>query len=398
MLPLSPRQAASLSLLVAGFAPACKQRPAPSPAASGAALPPKTAPVASHAPSARRPKSPPRAGERVAIPGGTWYAGSLPGDPGRLPELEPTRFQLELGPFRIDRLPYPNDPDLPPLTSVTRDEARRACAERGARLCTELEWERACRGPSNEEYAAGIWDERCAREPSSCESGFGVLGMGGALREWTMSDVLSSAPVQAALRGAGSGSAAADHRCATRRPFDPSARAADLGFRCCSGAPNAALAPEPKLGEAFEKTRMPASRLTKLLAESERTAWLAKDVVYFREPESAETVVTRGPGDRKGQSFTVAPLLWNPSPGSRILLVSARSGEARSFVVAYHVLGDDAYRLAASFVMEGERGPVAFAYDPEVRPRVHFSTCWGCLGETGKIVFRKPERVAILQP
>jgi hypothetical protein len=29
---------------------------------------------------------------------------------------------------------------------------------------------------------------------------------------------------------------------------------------------------------------------------------------------------------------------------------------------------------------------------------LHFSTCWGCPGETGKILFRKPERPVILQP
>jgi hypothetical protein len=80
------------------------------------------------------------------------------------------------------------------------------------------------------------------------------------------------------------------------------------------------------------------------------------------------------------------------------LLVAARSGEALSFVVAFHVLDQDEYRLAATFVMENEPGPVAFAFDDFIRPRLHFSSCWGCPGETGKILFRKPERVAILQP
>ena len=85
--------------------------------------------------------------ERVEIPGGSFNVGSRPGDPGRNPELEPRLTSIELGPFQIDRLPYPNDGKSPPLTGVSRDEAKRRCAERGERLCTELEWERACKGP-----------------------------------------------------------------------------------------------------------------------------------------------------------------------------------------------------------------------------------------------------------
>jgi hypothetical protein len=225
--------------------------------------------------------------------------------------------------------------------------------------------------------------------------------MGAALREWTASDVLdpdNAGTPKAALRGAAEKAPATDHRCAARRALDPTASAADLGFRCCTGAPNAAVVPEPKQGATFEKTRLTAERLEKLLRESPETARLAKDIRFFKDPDSAETVVSRGPGDRKGFSFTVAPLLWNPSPGARFLLVAARSGENLSFVVAFHVLGKDAYKLAASFIMESEPGPIAFAYDAFLRPRLHFSSCWGCPGETGKILFRKPERAVILQP
>ena len=56
------------------------------------------------------------------------------------------------------------------------------------------------------------------------------------------------------------------------------------------------------------------------------------------------------------------------------------------------------YRLASSFVLQNEPGPVALAYSPDIKPRVHFSTCWGCPGETGKALFRKPETVVIVQP
>ena len=62
---------------------------------------------------------------------------------------------VELGPFEIDKLPYPNDPTKPARTGVSRDEARGLGQKEGARLCTELEWERACKGNDADLYAAG---------------------------------------------------------------------------------------------------------------------------------------------------------------------------------------------------------------------------------------------------
>jgi len=367
---------------------------------------PSTSPstTASNGPSpsaARAPKHAPLAEEKSEIPAGSFFAGSVPGESGRVPELEPRRFQAELGAFQIDRLPYPNDPKQPPLVGVTRTEARQRCADRGARLCTELEWERACKGPDSDDFASGkIWDPRCAREPLTCASGFEVLAMGAALREWTQSDVRAkndSGENDAAVRGA-FGVPADQHRCSGRRGVSVNARENDLGFRCCSGAPNAAIVPEAKLGETFEKLRIPAERLEKILATDAETQAVAKNIKFFKEPDSAQAVIDRGPGDRQGMSFTVAPLKWNPVPGAEFVLVTGRSGENTSFVVALHVLGPDEYRVAASFVMKNEPGPVAFAYDGFIRPRLHFSTCWGCPGETGKILFRKPERAVILQP
>jgi len=352
--------------------------------------------------SARPPRHPPLANERVDIPGGTFFAGSVPGQPGRVPEIEPRRSQVELGPFQIDKLPYPNDPSTPPLTSVSRKQAQRLCHDLGARLCTELEWERACRGPDNERYASGEnWDPRCKEEPRTCASGFDVLGMGAAIREWTASDVVPSdkdLPPRAAIRGAATSEPGPQHRCAARRGVDPDTLAVDLGFRCCRGAPNAAVVREPTLGQTFVKAKLDTDRLAKMLLADERTSSLAQDVKFFREPEAANTVVARGPGDRKGFLFTVEPLIWNPVAGSEYLIVTGRSGKDTSFVLAYWVTGDDEYRLASSFIMRDEPGPVALAYSGSIRPRLHFSTCWGCPGETGKVLFRRPDSAVILQP
>lgn len=219
------------------------------------------------------------------------------------------------------------------------------------------------------------------------------------MREWTHSEIRAEKfRGQAALRGAGPGAPPGERRCAARRAADPKLEADDLGFRCCSGAPNAAVVVEPELGRPFEKKKLDAATLQKLLAQSPETASIKDDVVFFKEPDAAQTVLARGPGNTQGFGFTVSPLLWKPVAGSEVLLVAARSGKDRSFVVAFHALGNDEYRLAASFIMLNEPGPVALAYDDGLRPRLHFSTCWGCPGETGKILFRHPERVAIVQP
>lgn len=368
------------------------EKSAPGASATSASAAPKAEP--------HPPKAPARAGEQREVPTGAFRAGSTPGEPGRRPDVEPRLSDVELGAYRIDRLAYPNDPAVAPRTGVSREEAARLCGERGARLCTELEWERACKGPASELFPSGEqFEARCAKEPATCASGFDVLGMGTALREWTASDVApGTARSLAAIRGAAASAAPEAHRCAARTAAAADTREPDLGFRCCSGPPNARQIVEPALGVAYQKVKLGADKLQALLAAEPVTRDLAKDVKYFREPDSAETVLSRGPGDRKGFSFTTQPLLWSPVAGAEFLVLSGRSGESTSFVVAFFSLGKDTYRLAGSFVMKNEAGPVALAYTDDIRPRLHFSTCWGCPGETGKILFRRPERVAIVAP
>ncbi len=349
----------------------------------------------------RQPRHAPLPSERVEIPSGTFLAGSRPGSEGRQPQLEPTPTSIELGGFEIDRLPFPNDPKHPALTGVTRDEARSRCAERGARLCTELEWERACRGPANDPFSTGLrFEPRCAEDPTACASGFDVLSLGIVVREWTASDVPSASRerVRAVVRGASRDAPPAGHGCARRSSVQEADSAPDLGFRCCHGAPNAAKIEPPRLGKTFEPAALPAARIAELLKANPRTQALAQDFTLFREPEAADTVVSRGPGDRQGLTFSVAPVIWNPVAGAKILVIVGRSGKTTSVVAAFYPVSDQEYLLAASFVMFDEPGPVALAYDDSIRPRLYFSTCWRCPGETGRLLFREPESVAIVQP
>lgn len=356
----------------------------------------------SAAPKGRTTTHTPLANERVEIPTGTFEAGTLPGTEGRRPQVEQLLTAVELGPFSIDRLPFPNDPKLAPLTDVTRAQAANRCSERGGRLCTELEWERACKGPNSDPYSMGsAFDQTCAKSLFECASGFNVLSLGTSLREWTASDAIvneGGSTKGAIVRGAKSNSPAAEHRCARREILSETERSADLGFRCCYGPPNAVRVQEPELRAVFERPNFDGEKMSVLLESNPKTKLLAKDWSFFRDPDAAETVVSRGPGDRQGLRFTVAPLIWSPVAGTRFLLLVGRSGKETSAVLAYHVIRDGDYRLAASFIMKNEPGPVALAYHESIRPRLFFSTCWKCPGETGRLLYRDPDSVAIVQP
>lgn len=348
------------------------------------------------------------ADERVAIPAGKLVAGSVPGDRGRDPSTEPAQLEVELGEFTIDLLPYPNDPKKPPLRGVTRAEAAKRCAERDGRLCSELEWERACKGPKGTRYAGGTrWDEACGSSPETCASGFGVLGLAAAQREWTASDV---APIKnlikggAAVRGASASAADVDHRCAHRSVVAPDSKADDLGFRCCYGKANEAAIPSPDWEETIERIELSTEKLSELFASNERLSRLAKDIVYFNEEASADTVMRRGrargadAGDVPDNTYlTTSPVVWNPAPGEHILLVTGRSGDRTSFIVAFHQLPGGRHRVGAAMIMEDEVGPVVLVYNPFVRRKLHWTTCWECYGATGNVTYREENRVVITQ-
>lgn len=341
------------------------------------------------------PTTRPTRGERRTIETGELLAGTHPGQFDWQPELEPLPFRIKLGEFEVDVLPYPNDPTVPRKTTASVDEAAQWCAQAGGRLCTELEWERACRGPEQHPFAGGT--SHCAAG-NSCTSGFGVVGLG-AEPEWTASrfGATSTLHGQPVLRGKPTASTdPLDERCSNRHA--PAREGGEAAVRCCYGAPNAARVEEPQEHPVFERPSLAPARLKKLLDADQRTAGLSKDLVLFADPEATNTVISRGPGDRKGFDFSTGPLLWSPTLGARFLVLGGKSGKDTTFVLTYHVLPDDEYVLASSYIMENEVGPVTFAYSDSIRPRLHFSTCWGCPGETGKILFRKPGRVTILQP
>jgi hypothetical protein len=401
----------TLVALIATLAAGCRDEAgeAPAPTATEVATPLLEAAAEDEDPADAGPQKHGEAGEagaRVPIPAGTASIGSTPGDRGRDPSLEPAMMTLELGAFEIDRLPHPNDPAARPLTGVTRDEAASLCADRGSRLCSEIEWERACKGPAADPYAGGkVWDPACADGTSRCASGFDVLSMG-ALREWTASEV---APIKnvvpagsAAVRGAAKQAADVDHRCAHRAAAAPTSASDDIGFRCCRGEAPPATIPSPGWSPKVKRVEFSTTQLAELFRASERLAPFASDIKWFNEKAAAETVVrrgkTRGAGNEPASSTELytSPLVWSPVPGEQILLVTGQSGKD-SFIVAFHELPGGRYRVASAMLMKNEIGPVVIVDDQGPSRKLLWTTCWECHGESGNITYRSENRVVITQ-
>jgi hypothetical protein len=246
------------------------------------------------------------------------------------------------------------------------------------------------------------WDPVCAKAPATCASGFGVLGMGGALREWTASDVSpidKAQPKSAAVRGARADANGVDHRCAHRSAVDATASGDDVGFRCCHGAPNAVTIASPQWEQTFRRAELSAAQVAEMLASVPELSALGDKVTFFKEPDDVGVVLSRGDagtGTVPNTVFTTSPLLWNPVPGEEILVIAGRA-QKDAFVVAFYRLPGDRYRIGSSFLMKDERGPVILGFNGYVRRKLSWSTCWDCPGESGNVTYRDDNRVVITQ-
>jgi formylglycine-generating enzyme required for sulfatase activity len=346
---------------------------------------------------------PAAAGTRVDVPSGKLVAGSTPGDRGRDPTLEPALLDIELGGFAIDRAPYPNDPKKPALTGVTRTRAAELCSQGGGRLCTELEWERACKGPDDTAFpGASAWSDECAKAPEKCASGFGAVGMGAVVREWTASDVAPVENVQAkgaAVRGARGDAASWDHRCAHRSAVDATSSGEDLGFRCCYGAPNAATLPAAQFHETFRKAELTPAQAAEMFASVPQLKDLGKEITYFKDPDDIHQVLAKGDagvGTVPNTTFTTQPILWSPVPGEEILVVAGRAQKS-AFIVAFYRLPGDRYRIGSSFILKDEKAAIALGTNSYNRRRIPWGLCWDCRGESGFVSYREDNRVVITQ-
>lgn len=268
------RLALALLMLLGVVTPSCQRKDeakegAPSASASDARIGPPLGPPA------ERPT--PRVG-MAWISAGALVAGTPLDRLPRVADEEMTGEQLILDGFYIDRFPFPNEEGAIPVTGVSQREARALCEERGKRLCSELEWERACKGPDNrtyeygETYRASVCDTgRLAKlRPSglspACQSDFGVRDMHGSAFEWTDSGWgRGGTGDEVTLRGGNDRRGELVARCANARPADPETRSGTIGFRCCAGPRNQA---EVSVHVAFPAGLLPRNRFDAAVEES----------------------------------------------------------------------------------------------------------------------------------
>ncbi|RME56961.1 MAG: hypothetical protein D6795_00325, partial [Deltaproteobacteria bacterium] len=193
------------------------------------------------------PPPPPCPEDMVFIPAGSFPVGSREND--KLRNFQDLPFgEATTAAFCIDRYEFPNKVGNIPRTDVTWQEAIRVCKVLGRRLCTEEEWERACKGPEGTRFPYGdTWDpQRCNTEDArglegtieaigsrpACRSGYGVFDMSGNVKEWTSSS-WPGHPGEKVVRGGSSLQPDWAVRCASRENYFPYERSKSLGFRCC---------------------------------------------------------------------------------------------------------------------------------------------------------------------
>jgi serine/threonine protein kinase/formylglycine-generating enzyme required for sulfatase activity len=156
---------------------------------------------------------------------------------------------VELPEYCIDYYEYPNSKSRVPIGSTSWSGAQAYCKRKGKRLCTEQEWEKACKGPGNKRfpYGNGYNPERCntqdengndrelsaAKDFKRCRSGYVVFSMSGNVEEWT-SDSFKPGTSSKAVKGGAVNRPDFASRCAARRGVSPGTRQSTLGFRCCA--------------------------------------------------------------------------------------------------------------------------------------------------------------------
>jgi sulfatase modifying factor 1 len=289
------------------------------------------------APSTVAPGAP-RAG-MIWIPTGTLRAGSPLDEVPRLADVELPGTEMPMGGFYIDVLPFPDEAGAIPTTNVSRDDAERLCESKSKRLCSELEWERACKGPDNLRYEYGTtYDPRvcstgqsadsAARHPSgertACHSAFGVRDMHGGASEWTDSSWGRGAPRDAGVvRGGNDTDGEIASRCAFAHAMTPSDRSPATSFRCCAGPRNdAEVHLEVKTGVPFQK---------------------AEHTTRTSPPLDALAGVSCGPPLQPAPCSLARAWTWRPSPNVELSLAGGcvgRDPNARCALAVSRTLGD----------------------------------------------------------
>jgi hypothetical protein len=285
----------------------------------------------------------------VWIPPGEFRAGTPPNKTPRVAEEELPGTVIALGGYYVDVLPFPNEAGAIPTLNVTREDAAHMCEAKGKRLCSELEWEHACKGPADAMYedgdvyraptcGMGIPTEQAARRPSgeqlSCKSGFGVGDMHGGAWEWTDGAWgRGSLRELGVLRGGNAVAGEIAGRCANALARPPKVKSPTMGFRCCAGLKNDAKVDlTPQTGPALERS-MKTAELTMPLLPLANRAWASLS-------------------DAATSFAFVHAFMWRPVPNEELVIASGCAKDlphARCGVIVGRVFADaDAAPAAVS--------------------------------------------------
>lgn len=194
----------------------------------------------------------------VYIPPGPFVAGRFNMDPFANKGAEPLHDVVDLEGFLIDAFEHPNALNGSPTVRVTWDQAKNTCEAEGKRLCSSMEWEKACKGPRNNIYAYGntfdpdfcgdgLPSSHISGSLSKCLSDWGVYDMSGGLREWT-STSMPGDETRRLVKGGSLSSPEKGTRCAFSTDESAGYTHPTIAFRCCrdvDAPPVAPPAPEP---------------------------------------------------------------------------------------------------------------------------------------------------------
>ncbi len=289
----------------------------------------------------------------VWIPPGEFRAGTPPNKTPRIAEEELPGTPVALGGYYIDVLPFPDEAGAIPTLNVTREDAAHMCEARGKRLCSELEWEHACKGPADGVYedgevyhpatcAMGVPSEQAARRPSgeqlTCKSGFGVSDMHGGAWEWTDGPWgRGSLRDLGVLRGGNAVAGEIAGRCANALARPAKAKSPTMGFRCCAGPRNdAKVELALQTGPALERS-MKTAELTAPLLPIAKRAW--------------------APLSDAGTSFSfVHAFTWRPVPNEELVIASGCAKD-----LPHPRCGVLVGRMGAMEAAEGSQAPASLA-------------------------------------